>query len=208
MRKKKTLQSHQKKKKGQERKGARGGKKILCKKVAIAWHGVLADSDNGVSDSLCAVEKLLAKGIHVTILSYRGHDRNKATLAALKELKLPGANTWGLVASSMMMLQAIWNAMQKASRCFQSLATVAIAKAWQTSQKARSSLQLPCMMPWKYFLQATDSVAKRMICHKQSIAKRMRCLEKPLQEGILILKTTYFAKRMFEESLCKKGILF
>lgn len=205
MRKKKTLQSHQKKKKGQERKGARGGKKILCKKVAIAWHGVLADSDNGVSDSLCAVEKLLAKGIHVTILSYRGHDRNKATLAALKELKLPGANTWGLVASSMMMLQAIWNAMQKASRCFQSLATVAIAKAWQTSQKARSSLQLPCMMPWKYFLQATDSVAKRMICHKQSIAKRMRCLEKPLQEGILILKTTYFAKRMFEEKPLQKG---
>ena len=29
---------------------------ILCKKVAIDWHGVLADSDNRVSeDSLCAV---------------------------------------------------------------------------------------------------------------------------------------------------------
>ena len=66
MKKKKTLQSHQKKKKGQERKGARGGKKILCKKVAIAWHGVLADSDNGVSeDSLCAVEKLMSPSCHI-----------------------------------------------------------------------------------------------------------------------------------------------
>ena len=59
---------------------------ILCKKVAIDWHGVLADSDNRVSeDSLCAVEKLLEKGIEVTILSYGGHERNKATLNHLKE---------------------------------------------------------------------------------------------------------------------------
>lgn len=64
-------------------------KKFLCKKVAIDWHGVLSDSDNRVSeDSLCAIEKLLAKGIEVTILSYGGHDRNKKTLAALKELRI------------------------------------------------------------------------------------------------------------------------
>ena len=64
-------------------------KEYLCKKVAIDWHGVLADSDNRVSeDSLCAVEKLLAKGIKVTILSYGGHDRNKQTLACLKELRI------------------------------------------------------------------------------------------------------------------------
>ena len=64
-------------------------KKYLCKKVAIDWHGVLADSDNRVSeDSLCAVEKLLAKGHDVTIVSYGGHDRNKATLLALRELRV------------------------------------------------------------------------------------------------------------------------
>ena len=63
--------------------------KYLCKKVAIDWHGVLADSDNRVSeDSLCAVEKLLAKGHDVTIVSYGGHDRNKATLLALRELRV------------------------------------------------------------------------------------------------------------------------
>ena len=64
-------------------------KKYLCKKVAIDWHGVMADSDNRVSeDSLCAVEKLLAKGIRVTILSYGGHDRNKRTLECLRELRI------------------------------------------------------------------------------------------------------------------------
>ena len=64
-------------------------KKYLCKKVAIDWHGVLADSDNRVSeDSLCAVEKLLAKGIRVTILSYGGHDRNKQTLECLGVLRI------------------------------------------------------------------------------------------------------------------------
>ena len=63
--------------------------KYLCKKVAIDWHGVLDDSDNRVSeDSLCAVEKLLAKGHDVTIVSYGGHDRNKATLLALRELRV------------------------------------------------------------------------------------------------------------------------
>ena len=61
---------------------------ILCKKVAIDWHGVLADSDNRVSeDSLCAVEKLLEKGIAVTIMSYGGDARNQKTLSHLKQLR-------------------------------------------------------------------------------------------------------------------------
>ena len=50
---------------------------------------MLADSDNRVSeDSLCAVEKFLAKGIRVAILSYGGHERNKETLQFLSELRI------------------------------------------------------------------------------------------------------------------------
>ena len=61
---------------------------ILCKKVAIDWHGVLADSDNRVSeDNLCAVEKLLEKGIAATIMSYGGDERNKTTLNHLRALR-------------------------------------------------------------------------------------------------------------------------
>ena len=79
-------EKHEKKEEKEEKKEE---KKYLCKKVAIDWHGVLADSDNRVSeDSLRAVEKLLAKGIRVTILSYGGHDRNMQTLACLRELRI------------------------------------------------------------------------------------------------------------------------
>ena len=75
--------------KAEEKEELKEEKIFLCKKVAIDWHGVLSDSDNRVSeDSLCAVEKLLAKGHDVTIVSYGGHDRNKATLLALKELRI------------------------------------------------------------------------------------------------------------------------
>ena len=57
--------------------------------MAIDWHGALADSDNSLSeDSLCAVEKRLAQGIRVTILSYGGHERNKETLQCMKELRI------------------------------------------------------------------------------------------------------------------------
>ncbi len=64
-------------------------KEYLCKKVAIDWHGTMADNDNMVSeDSLRALEKLLAKGIKATILSYGGHGRNAETLRCLTELRI------------------------------------------------------------------------------------------------------------------------
>ena len=57
-------------KKAEEKEELKEEKKFLCKKVAIDWHGVLA------------------KGHDVTIVSYGGHDRNKATLLALRELRI------------------------------------------------------------------------------------------------------------------------
>ena len=121
---------------------------ILCKKVAIDWHGVLADSDNRVSeDSLCAVEKLFEKGIAVTIMSYGGDARNQKTLSHLKQLrwfdKVSYQFTTRKVGSSGKAASAR-SALQKASRCFPSLAGVAITGAWNTCPKPRSVLQLPC----------------------------------------------------------------
>ena len=47
------------------------GKKLLCKKVAIDWRGTMANNDNFVRPStLVAIEKLLAAGCEVYILSY------------------------------------------------------------------------------------------------------------------------------------------
>ena len=47
------------------------GTPILCKKVAIDWRGTMANDDNQVRPStLVAIEKLLAAGCEVYILSY------------------------------------------------------------------------------------------------------------------------------------------
>ena len=56
------------------------GQKLLCKKVAIDWRGTMANDDNFVRPStLVAIEKLLAAGCEVYILSYAFDKRQAET---------------------------------------------------------------------------------------------------------------------------------